>query len=302
MPPLDLGPVPVPDDGGPQIQLLPRPGSTEVLVWIGTQERSEGWLWDGASDVRRLQLPADWPTNAYDVAWRPDGGALAASGARSTEQGDLGSVFLVAAPGDPATLVVPIVGDYDRLEGWWSASELRVGHGICTEGCAGRYALSAHLRIGDRRLVEMTPADRSHQPIDALSTDASSIVLSIINEDPGDDIRIAWPAGLGPIDDVAPIGFAGDGRSLLVGVDAGQGTDLFRIPDPVGRAAGGRLLDPQAQRIAHLDGRELHLDVSPDVAWVLVTDRMDDVRLVRLADGRSWPVDRERILVWAPAP
>ena len=44
---------------------------------------------------------------------------------------------------------------------------------------------------------------------------------------------------------------------------------------------------------------DLRIEVSPDGGWALVIDRVDGVRLVRLADGHAWPIDRDRILVWA---
>jgi hypothetical protein len=300
MPILDLGPPAVPDDGGPELQLLPRPGSDDLLVWIGEAERATGWLWDGSAALQVLDLPADWPDNAFDVAWRPDGAALAASAGRASADGEFEGIFVIAALSDRTTTVVPIVGSYDRLQGWWSADELRVGHGICAEGCEGRFALAARLRIRDHRLVELTPIDRAHAPIDEAIMDPGrlSIVLSMINDDTTDDIVTDWPAALGSVDALDLVGFAADGRSLVVAQAATTGTDLYRIDDPVGRAVAGRLADPQPVRLAALAGRGLRVDVSPDDGWLIVIDRVDNVRLVRLADGRSWSVDRERTLVW----
>ena len=299
MPPLDLGPAGVPEEGGPELRLLPRPGSTDVLVWVSADDRSSGWLWDGADRLERYDLPADWPVNAYDVAWRQDGGAIAAAASRATADGGFEDVFVVGSPGDGATTVVPIDGEYDRLEGWWSTSELRVGHGICTEGCNGRFAWSARLGIADHRVAELTPADRTHGAIDSVAVDGSTIVLSLINEDPADDVAIAWPVGLGSLDELVPIGLAPDGRALFLGVATPTGTDVYRIADPIGRAVGGRLADPQPERLVHLDGRDLQVEVSPDGQWATVVDRVQDLRLVRLEDGRSWPIDRERTLAWA---
>jgi len=301
MPPLDVGPPAVPDDGGPEVRLLPRPGSGDVLVWVGTSDRSAGWLWDGAGGLQPLELPADWPVDAADVTWRPDGLALAASAGRATADGGFQPIFVVAGLTDRATTVVPVVGEYDRLEGWWSSSELEVGHGICTEGCTGRFAWSARLRIRDHRLAELTPADRPHGAIDEADVDGGAIILSLINNDPADDVVIDWPAGLGPIEALDSIEFAADGRTLLVSSSIGAGTDLYRIADPIGRAVGGRLHDPQPVRILHLDRRSLQVDVSPDGGWATVVDRVDNVRLVRLSDGRSWPVDRDRTLGWPGA-
>lgn len=304
MPALDLGPAPVPDDGGPELRLLPRPGSTDVLVWIGSTERSQGWLWNAANGLRPLVLPADWPASAYDIAWRPDGAAIAASAGRANAAGDFEGIFVIAEPNGRTTTVVPVVGDYDRLEGWWSASELKVGHGICTEGCKGRYAFSARLRVRDHHLTQMTAEDRGHGSIDEwiLDPSANTIVLSVINDDPRDDIAITWPASLGSVADLDVIGTP-DGRSLVVAQATADGTDVYRINDPVGRAVGGTLANPEPIRLARIEGRSLRIDVSPDLGWALVTDRVDNVRLVRMADGRSWPADRERTMTWStPAP
>ncbi len=297
MPPLDLGPAVVPDDGGPTLRILPRPESGDVLIWIWTADRVSGWLWDGAATRSLLPLPVDWPRNAFDVVWRPDGQAIAATAGRVTRAG-FEDIFVIVALGARRTTVVPIVGDYNRLEGWWSATELRVGHGICVEGCSGRYAYDARLRVRDHHLVQMTPADRSHAPIDHLAVSGSSIVLSIVNDATTDDIVVDWPPSEGPTDGVEPIGFAGDGRTLLLAAGTAAGTNLIRIADPIGRAVGGRLADPQPERLAQLDGRNLRIDVSPDQGWAIVIDRVDNIHLVRLADGRSWPIDRDRTLVW----
>ncbi len=300
MPPLDLGPAAVPDDGGPQLQLLPRPHSSDVLIWVESPERSAGWLWDGAAGLRVLDLPADWPRNAFDVAWRPDGLAVAASAGRASANGDFEGIFVIAEPSGRATTILPVVGAYDRLEGWWSATELRVGHGICVEGCEGRYAFSARLRIKDHHLVAMRPVDRAHASIDEVIADPSrdAVVLSMINEDAADDIVVDWPVALGPVDGIDVVGFAADHRSLLLALGTTTGTDLYRIDDPAGRARGGRLADARPTLIAHLGGRGVRVDVSPDDRWAFVIDRVDNVRLVRLADGLAWPVDRDRTLVW----
>jgi hypothetical protein len=106
MPPLDLGPAVVPDDGGPVLAILPRPGSGEVLVWAVTAVRAAGWLWDGGTDLRPLSLPPDWPVLGFDVAWRPDGLALAGTAGRTTKRG-FEDVFVIAPVGGHRTTVVP---------------------------------------------------------------------------------------------------------------------------------------------------------------------------------------------------
>ena len=298
MPPIDVGPVDVPDEGGPPMVILPRPASTDILVWLATPEGSRGWLWDGADGLSPVALPADWPADAYDLAWRPDGGALAASAGRPSDDGGFEGIYVVATPGTGATTVIPVVGAYDRLEGWWSDTELQVGHGICAEGCEGRYAESARLRIRDGRQVELTVADRARGAIDAVTWNGTSIVLSLINDDADDNVVIDWPAAFGSGDEVDVLGFAGDRRTLLVAHQTADGVDVHSVADPIGRAIDGRVADPAPSLVGRVPGRGLRLDLSPDAAWALATDRIDNVRLVRLADGRAWPLDRDRLLTW----
>jgi hypothetical protein len=299
MPPLDLGPKDITDEDGPAVAVLPGPGTSELLVWVSWSDRASGWLWDGAAGRRPLALPADWPaTTAYDVAWRPDGGALAASATLVGMNGDTTEVFAIATLGARTTTIVPAPATYDQLEGWWSATELRVGHVVCTEGCTGRFSLSARLRVRDHRLRELVPADRAHGVVDSAVVDRGAIVLSIVNDDPGDDIVIDWPAALGPVDNLGSIGFLGDGRTLLVNRTGRDGTDVYRIDDPVRRSVAGRLRDPDPILLIHVGGPDPRIDVSPDAAWATVVDRVEDVRLVQIADGRSWPVDRDRSMAW----
>jgi hypothetical protein len=294
MPTVELEPA---DAEGATVSVVPRPGGPAVLVWIQTDGGSRGWLWDGVSSREPLDLPADWPTDATDVAWRPDGAALAASATVPGAGPERDAVFAIATIGGSATTLIPIAGDYDRFEGWWSATELRVGHVICTEGCPGRYSYSARFRISDRRLTQMTPADRSHGDIDYTSFLGESIILSMINDDTSDNVVIDLPASTGP-DTIDSIGFAGDGRTFRIAVRTADGTDIEAIDDPVGRAVGGRLHDPRPKLVGHLAGRGLRIDVSPDGAWAIVTDRVENVRLIHLGDGRAWQIDRDRTLVW----
>jgi hypothetical protein len=145
----------------------------------------------------------------------------------------------------------------------------------------------------------MTAADRASGPIDIATTTETAIVLTFRNEDQRGDIVIDWPPRLGPTADLDVIGLRGDDRSLVVATATAAGTDLYRVADPVGRSAGGRLRVPDPRLLAHLEGRSLRFDVSPDLGWAIVTDRVETIRLVRLADGRTWAADRDRGYVWA---
>ena len=297
MPTLDLGPRAVPDDGGPAITVLPRPGSGDVLVWVASGGRSTGWLWDGADSRIPLPVPRDWPTGAFGPTWRPDGRAIAAAAGRVTPMG-FEDVFVVAELGGEHTRIVPIVGAYDVLVGWWSPSELHVAVGSCPVGCDGPIPRGARLRVADGHLTPLVAGDRGHAPIDQISTDGSALVLSISDNDRSADVTIDWPASLGPIDAVQPIGFGGDRRSILVAVQTADGTDVDRIADPIGRAVDGRLADPRPERLGHVAGRGLQIDVSPDGAWAIVRDRVGNRHLVRFGDGRTWPLDRDPEDTW----
>ena len=302
MTPIDLGPAPDPDEGRGLITLLPRPGSPDVLAWVQLEDQSRGWLWDGRSGPGRpLALPADWPVDAADVAWRPDGGALAASAGQSTPRAGFDGIFAVADVGGRRTVTIPITGDYDRLEGWWSPTELRVGYKFCTEGCSGRHSFSARLRVRDGHLTQLTPADRTRAAIDdALPDGGRGMVLSAINDDPADDIHIDWPPNPDSPDGPVPIGFTAGGRALLVVEETATGTDLYRVDDPAGRAVHGRLVEPAPARLGHLAGGSLDVRVSPDAAWAITVDRVEEIRLVELATGRAWGIDHDRTLAWWP--
>jgi hypothetical protein len=299
LPPVDLGAVEPGNDTTPGVALVPRPGSSDVLLALSATEGTTISLWSADGSVAPYPLPTDWPADTSDIAWRPDGRAIAASADRPTADGGAETVFAVAAEGDRHTTVIAAPGAYDRLEGWWSATELRVGHGGCFDTCAGPYAESARLRVADRHLTQLGPADRATAAIDELAVDGDQLVLSVISGESSDDLRIDWPATLGPASALTPIGPFADARDVFVSRSVGATTELYRIGDVVGRARDGRLAAPDPVLVATIAGHDLDIDVSPDREWALVTDRVGQVRLVRLVDGRAWPVDAGRVLAWA---
>jgi hypothetical protein len=126
--------------------------------------------------------------------------------------------------------------------------------------------------------------------------------MSTIHDDPADDLRIDWPAadGVDPSESPEVLGFATDGRSLLLAEHSPSGTDLYRVEDPAADAVRGRVTAPRRSLLGHFDRRALEVAVSPDERWVTTTDRVGTVQLVELATGRTWPVDRGRTLAWWP--
>jgi hypothetical protein len=296
MAPIDVGPAPGPEEGDDTtVELIPRPGSSDTLVWITTGEGSAGWLWTGVDPPTRLALPPDWPSTAGDPAWRPDGGALAATAAHPAGDG-FEPDFVVAEIGARRTTILPVRDGYDRLEGWWSKAELRVGHGVCFGGCGGEYAESARLRVRDERLVQLGPSDRARAAIDELLFDGGQLVLSTIHDRSSDDLVIDWPPEL---DGVRLLGAVADARALVLARPSGSSTELYVVDDVVGRARNGRLADPRPRLLATLRGRDDEVLLSPDRAWAIVTDRIGAVSLVRIDDGRAWILDAGRTLEWA---
>jgi hypothetical protein len=114
---------------------------------------------------------------------------------------------------------------------------------------------------------------------------------------PASTIHIDWPPGLGA---TGPefIGFAADGRSLLVAAVPAEGTDVYRIDDPAARAVKGRLANPQPVLIGHLARRGIDIRISPDQRWALTTDRTGGIELIELATGGTWTIDRETTTTW----
>jgi hypothetical protein len=247
-----------------------------------------------------VPVPPDWPSTTYDLAWRPDGQAIAAT-ATIREAGEFKEVIVVAPLNGRKTTVVSLPADrpYDRLEGWWSNMELRLGHAICTEGCPGRHTWSARFRVSNHRLTELTVADRALGPVDVIvPVEPSGLDLLLGNQMPESTIHIDWPPALGA---TGPdfIGYAADGKSLIVAAQPTDGTDLYRIDDPADRAIDGKLADPKPTLLGHLARRGIEIHVSPDEAWALVTDRTGGIELVELATGRIWPIDRDTTTTWA---
>ena len=295
----NLGAAELLDDGDLGIFLLPRPGSRDLLVAVQTPDATRSWIWADDGTRHDTPLPADWPATTYDLAWRPDGAALGGTTTIAVG-GEPAQAVVVARLNGKKTTVLPIppASQYDQFEGWWSPTELRLGHGICTEGCPGRYAWSARFGIATRRITELTPADRARGRIDnVIQVEPSGLDLLPGNEMPENTIHVDWPPALGA---TGPeyIGFAADGRSLLVAAIPAEGTDVYRIDDPAGRAVKGRLADAAPVLIGHLARRGIDIRISPDERWALTTDRTGGIELVELASGRAWPIDRESVTTW----
>jgi hypothetical protein len=240
----------------------------------------------------------DWPWGASIAGWSPDGRALAASDVRLLGAEDVQPIFAVADVGGTKTRVIPVAGDYATLEGWWSPTELRVGHDVCTEGCSGRFAYVARLRVADGKVTPARPADRTHAAIDEVSPDGTGgLVMRVINDDPVDDIRIDWPTNAPPLE-LIWLGAAADPRSMFVAAIGTEGSDLYRIDDPAGRAVNGRLADPRPVLLGHVAHHTNEIRVLPDGRWAIATDRVGEASLVELATGRAWPFEFGRSLEW----
>jgi hypothetical protein len=305
MDPVDLGVVQGlgadgdPRESAPRLTLLPQPHSPDVLVWVDSPAGNRAWLWSPGGIRRDLPLPTGWPTISSDVSWRPDGLAIAAAAYETDLDGTTHASFVIGTlDGEMQRLDVP--PEYDRLEGWWSQTELLLGHGICTEGCPGRYSWSARFTIADRKLHQFNATDHGHLPIHTWYVDDTgrTIVLSAVNEDEANDIRIDWPASMPIAGALDVIGWSPDGGDLLVSARTAAGSKVFRIDDPVGRARAGDLADPAPVQVGSLPNAGAVTLVSPDGKWAMTSDRTGAAQLVELATGRAWPVDPVATVVW----
>ena len=297
---IDVGPAAGEPSTAPEIRIVPRPRRAEVLIWVEAADgsQSRGWLWDGTAPPRLVGLPRDWPANATNPHWSPDGTRLAATTERAVPGPDVVERFVVAAIGGTRTTVLAEPADYPLLEGWWSTTELRLGHAICTEGCPGRYAWSARLRIRDRHLVELAPADRAAGSVDAVYPDGhGGLIIRPGNADRAHEIAVDWPFD-GGRDGPSWVASLGGERAMVVASETPTATDLYRIDDPIGRAVKGRLADPEPTLLGHLPPHLTAIRVADGGRWAITQDRVGGMALQELASGRTWPLDGGAALDW----
>jgi hypothetical protein len=264
---------------------------------VDTPGGSRAWLWEPGGTRRDMTLPAGWPMRTSDISWRPDGLGLAATAYETGADGTTRAGFVVGTIGG-GTRRLGLPPDYDRLEGWWSQDELLVGHAICTEGCPGRYSYSARLAVANGKLRQFSSADHGRLPIHDWSIDDSgrTIILSAVNEDTSNDIRIDWPASIPIEGGLDVVGWSSDARSLFVTARTAAGPAIYRIDDPIGRARGGHLTDPAPVLIGGMPAGDV--SVSPNGQWAVTSDRTGASRLIELASGRAWPIDSAATIVW----
>jgi hypothetical protein len=279
---------------------LPRPGTSDVLIKADSDGLTRNWLWSPEEGRRPFPFPKGWPRATSEIAWRPDGLALASvTFDEGFEDGESVIVIADLAAGSVRRLAVP--DDYSLLAGWWSQDELLMGHDVCTEGCPGRYSNSLRLRVTDGRMRPFGPREHPATPVHSAQVEFDpepEIILSSINDEAADDVRIRWPAGLPAIDGSIVLWSSPDG-ALLVGAPTEMGLDLYRIDDPLGRARGGIVERPAPTIIATLPLGAEGPQLSPDARWMLVTDRTGGVGLVELASGRRWDLGPGRELHWS---
>jgi hypothetical protein len=296
-------------DQEPTLSVAPRPGGPDVLVKVDSDGLTQAWLWDPNAGRRPFPFPDGWPAAVGPIVWRPDGGALASTSV--DPEGDPAAIPQVVVAELDTSIVrqLPLPDDYPELLGWWSDTQLRMGSTICTEGCPGRYAYNARLRVADGQLEPVTAPDGTtgavHQAIVEFDPEPE-ILLSAVNDDPRDDVRIRWPADLPAIDGSIVL-WASPRPDLLVGAPIDGAVELYRIADPVGRARSGRLADPRPAPVARLPLSAADPQLSADGGWLLVRDRARGLSAIELATDRRWNLGPARDADWrwlveAPAP
>ena len=241
MPPVDLGA----GAGGRRGRAGRPPPAAPGLVArssSGSDRRSRARAGSGTgARPRPLRLPPDWPAER-DRRRVAAGRAGPRRRGRATGPGwRRQGIFVVGELGAARTRVIPIRGDYDRLEGWWShdraAGRARDLHG----GLSGPVRLfRSRSASATARVTPFTAADRARGPIDDVPGRPGGIVMT------GDQRRRArrHPRSTGRrtrarSDGPDLVAFAPDRRSLLV-------TERDRCRD--GPLVGRRSRSPRGRR------------------------------------------------------
>jgi hypothetical protein len=303
MPPLELE-----DLAGSNVRLsvAPRPGGPDILLALDSDELTQAWLWDPASGRLPFPFPEGWPTSVSEIHWRPDGRAiasttleLAADPLLPPPEGD--AVVVVAELDTSIVRQYRLPEEYPTLDGWWSDDELRMARDPCFEGCPGRFAYEARLRLADGALRPFTATERPPVPVHVpfLEFDPAPVItLSSINELTSDDVIIQWPLNLPAIDGSIVL-WASPEPDLLVSAPVAGATELYRIQDPLGRAVDGRLTRPTPIRVATLPVLAQDPSLAPDGRWLTVRDRAGGLTVVDLHTDRRWGLGPSRDGDWS---
>ncbi|HEY7735244.1 MAG TPA: hypothetical protein VH813_00470 [Candidatus Limnocylindrales bacterium] len=282
------------------LSVVPRPGGPDVLVKVDSDGLTQAWLWDPSAGRRPFPFPEGWPAAVGPIAWRPDGGALASTTFDPEGNPDAVPQVVVAELDTSIVRQLPLPDEYPELLGWWSDTQLRMGSAICTEGCPGRYAYNARLRVADGQLEPVTAPDGTSGPVHQAYVEFDpepEIVLSAVNDDPSDDVRIRWPASLPAIDGSIVL-WATPRPDLLVGAPVDGAIELYRIADPVGRARAGRVAEPRPTLVARLPVSATDPLLSSDGRWLMVRDRAGGLSVIELETDRRWSLGPGRQADW----
>ncbi|MFL5679336.1 MAG: hypothetical protein ACJ77B_01900 [Chloroflexota bacterium] len=284
------------------LEVVPRPGTDEILVFVGDGTTHSAMLWTPGERTAPLALPPGMPAHIWGPKWRSDGEALAFQ----AEVGDADSTTAVIASFElraPHATITKFRGDYSDLAGWApNGRDFVVMHGVCTEGCDFRYAYYATIEPGGRvHPVEPAGTVLGLAAYGALFDDPTHrITLSSIEREDRDDIRIPWPAALPALGAGFSTLVSPNGRDLIVLAPTDDGVEVYVVADPLAKAVKG-VAAVTPREIGRLPLGVQVAGVSGGLDWVIVTDRAGVSSVVELATGTVHEVsdDEHRQLRWA---
>jgi hypothetical protein len=265
----------------PWVEPLRSAAGEDILLVINWEGAGEFWMWHADGSRDRLTVPDGFPLFSDGWALSPDGTRLAAA----TFDQAVTLVTWELATG--STHAVRLHSAYGRVEGWPRDDAVLVGHGICTEGCPGRYAYS--------RVVD--PTTGKLYPIDATGTSAGiglhfmnfephRILPDAINEEDSDDLEIPWPKELPAIRRVI---VRGDDLIVVAGEPA-RGLQVLRLDDGYRRALDGRQQAAPVRLGTLPTGAEFGW-LSDDGRWALTEELYDFGALVDLTTGAEYAIE-----------
>lgn len=280
--------------------LTARPGSDDVLVVVDDAGTSGAWLWTPGGERRPLALPAGFPRHFWWPRWDPTGARVAFQAEAAIDVDNVRQIIAILDTGTVTSRIVMVPPRFSGLVDWTpDARGLLVSNGPCTESCGVRYAYRSTIDIASGTVHEQRPGD--HERVDAYyvhGADETGVMLSSIELETSDDIRLTWPVDLRPADgwmiEVAP-----GGRDLIASrIESGRRA-IYLIVDPLASARDG----VASARLDRLTTVRPGLGVGspdPSLRWSVARDAVGTFFLVDFSSGEGTEIgdDQEGWLDW----
>jgi hypothetical protein len=301
MPPLAVS-LGAGDRDNRSLDVVPRPGTDEVLVLVTDGTTRDAVLWTPRERTVPLAFPPGTPAHVWSPRWRSDGNALAFQ----AQVGNADSITTVIVSFElraARATVTKLGGEYTDLVGWApNDRDFVLMHGVCTEGCGFRYAFYATMEPGGRVHPVEATGTALGLPAYYVQIDErhNAITLSSIELDNRDDIEILWPAAVPPLGSQATALDAPNGRDLIVLLPEDGAVAVYLVPDPVGKAVHG-VTSVTPRRIGVLPGGPGGGDLSSSLDWAIGRDRTGVTGVIELSTGKvhELDIDGRGGLTWA---